>query len=282
MKYLEVEFLIDKHEESVDLLAAMIGDIGFEAFESSDNVLKGYIQQPLFSEELLNAVINDFPFADTKITYSVCEVEDKNWNQVWENEGFQPIIIGEECTIHDGRHLPALPTPIQIEIDAKQAFGTGTHETTRLIISYLLRENLLGKRVLDCGCGTGILSIAASKLGAESITAYDIDKWSVDNTLHNASINCVNSHISVHHGDVSILDQITDSYELIMANINRNILLNDMPAMRKKLSERGKLLLSGFYEDDVAMLVAKASSLQMELIDTRIDNQWAMAVFKPI
>lgn len=282
MKYLEVEFLIDKHEESVDLLAAMIGDIGFEAFESSDHVLKGYIQQPLFSEELLNAVINDFPFADTKITYSVCEVEDKNWNQVWENEGFQPIIIGEECTIHDGRHLPALPTPIQIEIDAKQAFGTGTHETTRLIISYLLRENLLGKRVLDCGCGTGILSIAASKLGAESITAYDIDKWSVDNTLHNAYINCVNSRISVHHGDVSILDQITDSYDLIMANINRNILLNDMPAMRKKLSERGKLLLSGFYEDDVAMLVAKASSLQMELIDTRIDNQWAMAVFKPI
>lgn len=282
MKYVEVRFSIDGNNESADLLASIIGDIGFEAFENNDNILKGYIQQQSFSEEQLNEAISDFPFPDTTITYSVCEVEDKNWNQVWENEGFQPIVIGNKCTIHDGRHLPTRLTPIQIEIDAKQAFGTGTHETTRLIIECLLQENMRGKKVLDCGCGTGILSIAAAKMMADSILAYDIDEWSVNNTLHNAVLNHVDNQITIHHGDVSILDNITDAFDFIMANINRNILLNDIPVIHKRLTKGGKLLLSGFYEDDVAILNAKASSLNMELVETKTANHWAMMVLKSL
>ncbi|MGN0221291.1 MAG: 50S ribosomal protein L11 methyltransferase [Prevotella sp.] len=280
MKYLEVKFFIDGNDESADLLPSMLGDIGFEAFENSGNILKGYIQRQLFSEEQLNEIVSDFPFPDTKITFTVCDVEDKNWNQTWEDEGFQPIMIGKQCVIHDGRHLPDRLFPVQIEIDARQAFGTGTHETTRLMICRLLQENLHGKRVLDCGCGTGILSIAAAKSGADSITAYDIDEWSVNNTRHNAILNHVDSLICVHHGDVSVLDHIPGTFDLIMANINRNILLNDMPAIRKKLGNGSKLLLSGFYEEDIAMLNAKASSLQMELTGTMTDNHWAMAAFR--
>lgn len=279
MKYFEVNFSIDGNEESADLLASMLGDIGFEAFDNSCNTLKGYIQRHLFSEELLHETVSDFPFPDTIITYTICEVEDKNWNQTWEDEGFQPIVIGNQCVVHDGRHLPDSPFPIQIEIDAKQAFGTGTHETTRLMIGRLLQEELHGKRILDCGCGTGILSIAAAKSGADHITAYDIDEWSVDNTRHNAVLNHADQLICVHHGDVSVLDDISGTFDLIMANINRNILLNDMPAIRKKLGKGSKLLLSGFYEEDIAMLNDKASSLQMEMIDTTTDNRWAMATF---
>ena len=232
MKYYEVDFTISPcSQDAQDILSAMTGEAGFETFEETATGLKGYVQQALFDEDALHGAIDAFPFDGVDITYSIQEAEDKDWNEQWEQEGFEPIIVGDgRLIIHDGRHLPeqlctadtelatantepatANTEPATantehvtantehvtanteqvtanteqvttIEIDAHLAFGTGTHETTRMICSMLLDMNLQEKKVLDCGCGTGILAICALKLGADSAVGYDIDEWSADNT----------------------------------------------------------------------------------------------------
>ena len=235
MKYYEVIFKIQPvTQDARDILAAMAGEVGFETFEETEEGLKGYVQQTLFNQEALDQTIQYFPMEGTHIIYNVAEAEDKDWNEQWEQEGFEPIIIDDgKMVIHDGRHLPnsqlsTLNSQLSIEIDAHLAFGTGTHETTRMICSTLLAEPLKGKNLLDAGCGTGILGIAALKLGAESVTAYDIDEWSSDNTRHNAVINQVDHHMTILCGDAFLLDSIHERFDYVVANINRNILLQDM------------------------------------------------------
>jgi ribosomal protein L11 methyltransferase len=166
-----------------------------------------------------------------------------------------------------------------IEIDAHLAFGTGTHETTRMICATLLGTPLKGKRVLDCGCGTGILGICALKLGAAQCTAYDIDEWSVDNTRHNSIINQVDSLLTVMHGDASLLDSQQVSFDLVMANINRNILLQDMSRFVSVMAPGSTLLLSGFYEEDCEMLTHAAQACGLTLKGKKQDDAWAMLIF---
>ena len=296
MKYYEVEFHITPYSSDAgDLLAAVAGEAGFETFEDTADGLTGYIQQPLFSREQLDAAIADFPYPGTAITYTVSEAEDRDWNEQWEQQGFEPIVIEREkgevisdkprtIIIHDGRHLPAAsspltlhPSPITIEIDAHQAFGTGTHETTRMMCATLMETDIAGRRVLDCGSGSGILGIAAMKLGASACVSYDIDEWSVDNTRHNAVINQV--ELTAMLGDASLLNNVEGLFDVVMANINRNILLQDMPAFRRKMSPSAVLLLSGFYSDDIPLLVEKAASLGLTLKRQKHDNDWACLTF---
>ena len=208
MKYFEVEFTINPMSaDASDLLAALAGDAGFETFEEAENGLKGYVQQSLFDEDALRSCIADFPIEGISIIYNVREAEDRDWNEQWEQEGFEPIII-PPLAIHDGRHLPEVESEISIEIDAKLAFGTGTHETTRMICKELISTvpELEEVRVLDCGTGTGILSIAALKLGASEAVGYDIDEWSADNARHNAVINRVDERFTSLLGDASVID----------------------------------------------------------------------------
>ena len=205
MKYFEAEFTISPYSsDASDMLAALAGEAGFETFEETDTGLKGYVQQSLFSEEALRDVLNDFPFEGVTITYAIREAEDRDWNEQWEQEGFEPITIKDHLVIHDGRHLPEGSFPVAIEIDAKLAFGTGTHETTRMICATLLDSDLHNKRILDCGTGTGILSICALKLGAREAIGYDIDEWSADNARHNAVINRVDDRFQSLLGDATI------------------------------------------------------------------------------
>lgn len=195
----------------------------------------------------------------------------------------------EECpviVIHDGRHLPEImPTgAIPIEIDAKLAFGTGTHETTRMICSELIslltpHSSLHEARVLDCGTGTGILSICALKLGATEAIGYDIDEWSVDNARHNAVINQVDNRFTSLQGDVSILNKVEGNFNLVLANINRNILLADMESFRGKMAPDACLILSGFYTEDSKMLIEKAKTLGLKLTKQKEDQNWACLVF---
>ena len=197
----------------------------------------------------------------------------------------------EGIIIHDGRHLPAdvssLHTPhstlLEIEIDARQAFGTGTHETTRMIcselISLLTPHSTLPERVLDCGTGTGILSICALKLGATEAVGYDIDEWSVDNARHNAVINCVDDRFTSLLGDASILNKVEGTFDLVLAKINRNILLADMPAFKQKMAPGATLILSGFYTSDCPMLIDKAATLGLTLHKQKEDHDWACLVF---
>ena len=272
MKYYEVDFnLSPTSSDACDLLAAIAGEAGFETFEESDNGLKGYVQQQFFDREQLDLLLQSFPFPGVNVSYTVTEAEDRDWNEQWEQEGFEPIVVNNRLVIHDGRHLPEQTYPLSIEIDAHLAFGTGTHETTRMVCATLL--GLSPHRVLDCGCGTGILGIAAMKLGANECVAYDIDEWSVDNTRHNAVINQV--ELTPLLGDATILNKVEGTFDLVMANINRNILLQDMPRFREKMAPGAFLILSGFYTDDVPLLTEKAASLGLKPVSQKEENGWA-------
>ena len=283
MKYFEADFTISPYSpDAIDLLADIAGEAGFESFEVTPTGLKGYVQQQLFNPMLLDFGIADFPIECVDITYDIHEAEDRDWNEQWEQEGFEPIVIPPSLVIHDGRHLPDDTYLTSIEIDARQAFGTGTHETTRMICSTLLElkdQKLAGARVLDCGTGTGILSICALKLGAAEAIGYDIDEWSVDNARHNAVINQVDDHFQSLLGDASILNKVDGTFDLVLANINRNILLSDLPAFREKMSDRALLILSGFYTADTTMLISKAETLGLTLQKQREDQDWACLVF---
>ena len=280
MKYYEVEFTIEPCSQDVqDVLSAMAAEAGFETFEETATGLTGYVQQSLFDQEALDAVIAGFPFEGTHIDYKVREAEDRDWNEQWEQEGFEPIVVNDRLVIHDGRHLPEeLPgsnEQLSIEIDAHLAFGTGTHETTRMVCSMLLDLPLAGKRVLDCGSGTGILGICALKLGAEACTAYDIDEWSTDNTRHNAVINQVDGRLTALCGDATLLDAMEERFDVVLANINRNILLQDMPRFVSVMRPGAILILSGFYRSDIPLLEEKAQSLGLTCCATKHDGEWA-------
>ena len=252
------------------------------------------MQQSLFDREALDNAIADFPFEGTHIIYNVREAEDRDWNEQWEQEGFEPIEVKsqkedgrskmfERIIIHDGRHLGNLQFDhllFTIEIDAHLAFGTGTHETTRMICATLLDMDLKGKRILDCGCGTGILGICALKLGADSCVGYDIDEWSADNTRHNAVINHVDERLTSLCGDSSVLSDYVAEFDVVLANINRNILLADMPHFVRVMKPGATLILSGFYEADCSLLESKAQQLGLKLISTRTDGDWASMVFQ--
>ena len=284
MKYYEVNFTIEAPAELMqdarDILSALAGEAGFETFEDTDEGVKGYVQQGLFDEALLKALIGDFPLPSCAVAYTLSEAEDKDWNEQWEQQGFEPIVVNDTLVIHDGRHLPSDIRPqTSIEIDAHLAFGTGTHETTRMMVSQLMSLPLDGKRILDCGTGTGILGIAALKLGASKAVGYDIDEWSADNARHNAVINMVDGQFTSLLGDASILKEVSGQFDVVLANINRNILLNDMEAFVGKMAPHSTLLLSGFYEQDIPMLEEKAVSLGMKKQTQQHDGDWACLMF---
>ena len=283
MKYYEIEINIKPCTDATRaIMTALAADAGCEAFEDTKTGVMAYVQQALFDREALDDSISNFPINETTITYKVREAEDKDWNEQWEQEGFEPIVVADKLVIHDGRHLPSAislqPSAISIEIDAHLAFGTGTHETTRMICATLLGMNLRGKRVLDCGCGTGILGICALKLGAASCVGYDIDEWSADNTRHNAVINQVDNRLQPLCGDSSVLSGYGAEFDLVMANINRNILLADMPRFVSVMAPHSTLILSGFYETDCALLESKAQQLGLKLTATKTDGDWACMV----
>ena len=298
MKYYEINMRIEPcTQDAQDLLAALTAEAGMETFEETESGLKGYAQQQLLDEEALREAIATFPISGVSISYTIEQAEDRDWNEQWEQEGFEPIVVRWKMddgrwkmdervlVIHDGRHLPTdishqpsaislQPSAIMIEIDAHMAFGTGTHETTRMICRMLMAMDLKGRRVLDCGSGTGILGICALKLGADSCTAYDIDEWSTDNTRHNAVINHVDDRLEALCGDATLLDGIDGQFDVVMANINRNILLQDMPRFAAKMKPGAMLIMSGFYQQDVPMLTEKAESLGLTTVATATDGEW--------
>lgn len=285
MKYLVAEFKIECQDGMIqiarDLLTDALGEAGFETFEDTEDGIKGYVQESLFDENAMNDVISNYMLPDVTINANIQEAEYKNWNEEWEEAGFERININDSITIYDARHDDGngIASGISIGIETKQAFGTGTHETTRMIVSTLLNIDLKGKRVLDCGCGTGILGIAASKLGASEVVGYDIDEWSSENAIHNAELNGV-GNMKVMLGDASVLKSVEGKFDVVLANINRNILLADMPAFVSVMADDSLLILSGFYASDVDLLIEKASSLGLSKIDSKSDSDWTCLVLK--
>ena len=288
MKYFVANFKIECEAELMqparELLSAAACEAGFEAFEDTEDGLQGYVQRPLYNKEALDEAIADYMPEGATVTYDVEEVPDQDWNQGWEEEGFEPIGVSENLIIYDAKHtdmnmFAGNDGVMRIFIEARNAFGTGTHQTTRMILRRLLGMNLNGKKVLDCGCGTGILGIVASRLGADRVLGYDIDEWSSENAKHNASINGV-GNLDVMLGDASVLDGVDEKFDVVIANINRNILINDMSAFKRHMKNDGCLILSGFYESDVPMLEKAAMDNAMSLKNAVTDEEWACALFE--
>ncbi|MBQ7423293.1 MAG: 50S ribosomal protein L11 methyltransferase [Prevotella sp.] len=283
MKYLVANFHITGVEDlqsARDVLASLAGEAGFETFEDSEDGLTAWVQNDHFDQVLLDEIIKSFPFPTAEINYDIADAEDRNWNESWEEAGWEPINIDDQLLLHDTKHsVEDLPeNSIDITIDARLAFGTGNHETTLMILRELLHTDLKDSRILDCGCGTGILSIAACKLGAREAVCYDIDEWSVKNTRHNAEINGLNN-IEVLHGNASVISHISGVFDVVVANINRNILIDDMEAMRGVVNPGGEIILSGFYVEDGMMLAERAGHLGLRLIRSESKNNWCMLVF---
>lgn len=285
MKYKVADFKVTGPETLMqtarDLIAEITSEIGFEAFEDTDNGIKGYVQRDIFDQGSLDYSLSTLPLEGVSVTYSLEDMEDKDWNEQWEEAGFDPIDINGKILVYDARRERPMPAQDEtlVGIKAKQAFGTGTHYTTQMVIESLLELGVEQKRVLDCGCGTGILGIVASKLGASEVVGYDIDEWSADNAKANAALNGVNN-MQVLYGDASALTHISGLFDVVLANINRNILLNDMSAYVEVMASKAQLVMSGFYEEDIPLLLDKATSLGLEETGRKKKDEWCCLQLK--
>lgn len=278
MKYLEITFTTYPCNETVnDILSALTGDIGFESFIEYNNGIKGYVQEDIFNEEALKEVIVEFPIADAKIVYEIEPAEDKNWNEEWEKNCFKPVVIENRCVIHSTSHQQVAKAEFDILINPRMAFGTGYHETTSLLISELLDSDLKGKSVLDMGCGTSILAILASLKGAAPITAIDIDSWCIENSRDNIRLNKV-ENITVELGDADLLKG-REPFDVIIANINRNILLADMKQYISSMKIGSEIFMSGFYVQDIPLIQGEAENLGLQFIHYKEKNNWAVVKF---
>ena len=278
MKYIEVNFTVTPmNETACDIVAALTAELGFESFVASADGTLSYVPAHLFDEVALDEALKDFPMSDVEVAYTYGEMEDKNWNEEWEKNFFEPIVVDNRCVIHSTFHKDYPEALYDIIINPQMAFGTGHHQTTRLIISYLLDINLEGKSVLDMGCGTSILAILASMRGAKTLTAIDIDEWCVNNSVDNFALNQIDN-IKVFQGDASSLAS-EGPFDVIIANINRNILLADMQYYVARMNPGAEIYFSGFYESDLPMIQAEAERLGLHYLSHRVEKEWTAAQF---
>lgn len=269
--YQQIRLDITPCDENItDLFAAFLADCGYESFVPDETGLTAYINSTLFNNEDVESIIADFPMeVDAKLTVDF--IEGKDWNEEWEKNYFQPIVIADQCVIHSTFHKDVPNAKYDIVIDPKMAFGTGHHSTTSLILQTLLETDMKGKSVIDMGTGTGILAILSAMLGAEKVTGIEIDPGAYENALEHVELNNVN--VDVLLGDASRLNELQPA-DIFIANINRNIILADISSYRKNLKPGGIMLLSGFYESDIAMIERAANALGLEVVSYKEDKDW--------
>lgn len=270
MDYVALEFEVKPQEPWSDLLADELGAVGFEMFEETEQGLKAYIQADSWDEALLEQV-DTVRNPEIETLWKSERIAGKNWNEEWE-KNFEPIIIGKDCVVRATFHALEGTYKYNIIIDPRMAFGTGHHATTSLMLEALLETEVRGEAVLDMGCGTGVLAILAEQKGATEILAIDIDTWAVENTIENAKANNC-SEIVVNKGDSSLLDKAR--FNLILANINKNVILNDIGLYSKALLPGGTLFLSGFYQSDIPDILQVASAENLNLEVQREKDNWA-------
>ncbi|QIA07947.1 50S ribosomal protein L11 methyltransferase [Draconibacterium halophilum] len=276
MDYLKISIQITPFQEWLrDVLNAQLAEVGFDSFIETQTGFEAFIPSDSYSEESLSTVLETFSDNFSFVVESEF-IADQNWNKEWEKNYFKPLVIGGECLIRAPFHTEYPETKYEIIIEPNMAFGTGNHETTATIIESILQNDLKGKTILDMGCGTGILSILASMKGAEQITAIDIDKWSYEGTQENAALNKI-TNINAKLGDASLLGE--EKYDLIFANIHKNVLLNDMPTYYSVLKKRGTLIMSGFYTEDIQDIVVKAEELGLTNAGFMEKNNWVAHTF---
>jgi ribosomal protein L11 methyltransferase len=269
MNYTKISFRIDPDtEENREILIAFLADSPIESFDADDNQLMAYIPGVQFDVSDLDVVIDGLPFA---VQYSDEIIPDKNWNEVWEKNYFKRLLIANRCLIRAPFHKDYSPAEFELIIEPKMAFGTGNHETTSLVAEQILEMELNGKSVLDMGCGTGILGMLASLKGAKSVVAIDYDQWAYESTLENAQLNHI-KNLTAYMGDAQLLGN--ELYDVIFANIHKNVILRDLPIYAKILLPNGKIILSGFYEHDLNEIRDKAYSCSLYEIAYFEKNNW--------
>jgi ribosomal protein L11 methyltransferase len=279
MSYIEVKFICTPNDEIVNsILSATIAEIGFESFVEDEFGTTAYIQSSLFDAAKLDALLSDFP-VEAEIIYTYKVIEDRNWNEEWEKNYFQPLIIDDKCIIQSTFHKVPATYDYNIFIDPKMAFGTGHHQTTELMIREILKDSFTGKSVLDMGTGTAILAILASMRGADPIMAIDIDQWAYDNAMENLKINNI-GNVEVKIGGAELLGN--ETYDIVLANINRNILLNDIPAYTTVLHEGGYLYMSGFYVEDIPAITEACSQNGLSFCYNTEKDNWTAVKFQKL
>ncbi len=266
--YIGYTFKVEPLQPASDILIAQLAEVGFESFVETEDGIEAYIQEQDWNNHILDDVFI-LESTEFKISYDYKNIEQVNWNKEWESN-FEPITVDDICTVRAPFHeIPA--SKYDIVIEPKMSFGTGHHATTHMMIQHLLELDLEGKSVLDMGCGTAVLGILAEKRGAKTVDAIDIDNWCYLNSLENIERNDCTA-VSVYEGGANLLKNQT--YDVIIANINRNILLQDMSAYIKRLSADGILLLSGFYEEDIPIINDAVVKKQMNFINKKVKNKW--------
>jgi ribosomal protein L11 methyltransferase len=272
--YIELDLKVQPREPGSDILCVALCDIGFDSFVDTEEGVLAYIPAAQFSEEGIHQILLQYK-DEFKTDFTFKELKGENWNQEWE-KNFSPVIINEQCIIRAPFHEPFLNVKYEIVIEPKMSFGTGHHETTALMADFMINKSFNGiadKSVLDMGCGTGVLAILAAMIGAREITAIDNDEWAFSNTCENILVNNYNS-IKAELGDAKLLQD--RKFDTILANINRNILLNDMPAYAEALLPGGDLLMSGFYNTDIEILKNKAVSLGLKPVGEKSLHNWSI------
>ena len=274
MNYIEYDFTVSPTEMGAEILMAELAEVGFDSFVDTPTGIKAYIPKDSWNEQILQDIylLSNPEFT---ISYQITEIEQVNWNEEWE-KNFSPIVVEDLCTVRANFH-PVPNTRYDIVITPKMSFGTGHHETTYMMLQQLLPLSLEDTKVLDMGCGTGILAIMAALRGARDITAIDIDPWCVENATENVQQNNC-SFITIKEGDVSLI--AGEQYNLILANINRNILLSDIPAYTQALLPQGLLLVSGFYVEDLPAIKEKCQEVGLTYLSHIERNRWVSAKFQ--
>ena len=276
--YTKVKFAVTPNEEmATDVLAALLAEIGFESFVPEDEGMSAYVPQALYNEENIANVVAEFPIEGFEITYDCQFIEGEDWNAQWEKNYFQPIVLGEDCVIHSTFHTDVPKARYDILIDPKMAFGTGYHQTTCHMLRTILASDMSGKSVLDMGCGTALLAILARKHGAEKVVAIDIDEFAYENAKENVALNGT-PDIEVRLGGADAIKE-SDSFDYVIANINRNILLMDMVNYVHCMHTGSQIFISGFYTEDMEVLKEEAARHGLRYLDYAENDNWAMMKF---
>lgn len=274
MVYIELNLGVST--DYVEVLLAELSQIGYESFVYTDSGANAYIPENLFRKEEINELQEKY---SNLFSFEYCwqKILPQNWNEVWE-ASYEPIFIQETCVIKSDFHQIDKKYPYEIIINPKMSFGTGHHETTKMMIEHQLEIDHQAKSVLDVGCGTGVLSLMAELLGAHKIIAFDIDEWAVTNTLENILVNN-SKRIQVSQNTIKSIT-LEDNFDIILANINRNVLLTEIPWYAKLLKTGALLVISGFYESDRDAILEIAKEAFLNLEKQKVDNQWTALVLK--
>ncbi len=277
MDYIELRCEILPYDVNIaEILTAELSTLNFESFVNNDNELLAYIKEDDWKESLLELlyIVNNEEYS---FNFSHKKIEQQNWNKNWEENYFKPIIVDNQCVVKSSFHKDFPDAKYIISIDPKMAFGTGHHETTYLMIQEIINLDVANSSILDMGCGTGILAILSAMKGATNILAVDYDIWSYNSTIENIKLNKTDD-ISVLHGDITSLDN--RKYDIIFANINKNVLLADIPEYAKRMNKNAILMLSGFYESDFYDINEVASRSNLKMIKKQTKNTWMMLKYK--